>query len=89
MTVRDVESILLLLSFMILALPVSVVLAVVLVSRINWKHFMKWMHLYGSREWHIRIAWRDRKIERLTEERDVAQDSLARYKIVLNSLKTE
>ena len=75
MTVRDVESILLLLSFMILAMPVSVVGAVVLTARHMRKHFDKWMHLYGPDE----LKHRQREL-------DAENDAL---KVEIVELKTE
>ncbi len=68
MTVRDVESILLLLSFMILAMPVSVVGAVVLTARHMRKHFDKWMHVYGDDELKARWGKMEAKLEARDDE---------------------
>jgi len=81
MTVRDVESLLRLFTYLMLAYPVSIVVTCVLTSRVNHKWYMKWFELSGPREWRIRMAWRDRKIEQLTEQRDEARAELERAKV--------
>ncbi len=68
MTVRDVEGLLRLFTYLMLLYPVSNFMTAVLVSRHERKHFMKWLEVYGPTEWRLRMAWRDRKIERLQDD---------------------
>lgn len=81
LTVHDIESLLRLFSYLMLAFPITHVLNTVLTSRFNHKHFMKWMEAYGEREWRVRKAWSDRKIRQLTEERDQLAAELERTKV--------
>ena len=72
MTLEGAESLLRMLGFLVVMVPVSVVASWVLGCRTTRRFMIKWMHLYGPPELkrkHLvlltRIEWRDRKIRRL------------------------
>ena len=68
MTVRDVEGLLRLFTYLMLAYPISIILTNVLTSRYNRRWFMDHIELFAPKKWRVRFEWRDRKIERLQEQ---------------------
>ena len=57
------------LEILVLSFPIAVVLTSVLTSRFNKRWFLKHIEQFAPSHWRRRFDWRDRKIERLIEER--------------------